>query len=168
VSKAFTRESDDLSGEEFPPLRPQVPPGAKRHITKAGAERLRQQANALLEEKRALVSGDSHVEHNAVDRVRRIDADIQRIQLILDSVIVPEPPTDARKAGFGAFVQVLDQTGDAETYQIVGPDEADPNQGRISSISPLARALMNHLPGDSVQFNSPAGEQKLTILALHY
>jgi transcription elongation factor GreB len=168
VSKAFTRESDEVSGDEIAPLRPQLLPGARRYITKEGANRLRQQESALFEEKRSLVSGGSTEGNDTAARVRRMETAIQRIQQVLDSVIVAEPPTDPRKVGFGAFVQVRDHAGEEDTYQIVGPDEADPNQGRISSISPLARALLNHLRGDTVRFRSPAGEQELTILAVHY
>jgi len=168
VSKAFTRESDEASGDEIARLRPAVPPGVKRYITKEGADRLRQQANALLEEKRALVSGGSPGGIDTTARVRRIDAAVQRIQQALDSVIVAEPPTDLEKVGFGASIRIRDQQGEEETYQIVGPDEAEPGQGRISSISPLAQALMNSRAGDTVRFRSPAGDQELTILTVHY
>ncbi len=168
VSKAFTRESDEASGDEIAPLRPHVPPGVKRYITREGADRLRQQANALLEEKRALVTGGSAGGIDTTARVRRIEAAIQRIQQALDSVIVAEPPADSGKVGFGASVRIRDQHGEEETYQIVGPDEAEPGQGRISSISPLAQALVNSRAGDSIRFKSPAGEQTLTVLAVHY
>jgi transcription elongation factor GreB len=168
VSKAFTRESDDASGDEIAPLRPAVPPGVKRYITKEGADRLRQQANALLEEKQALVSGGSPGGIDTTARVRRIDAAVQRIQQALDSVILAEPPADLGKVGFGASIRIRDHQGEEETYQIVGLDEADPSQGRISSISPLAQALMNSRAGDTVRFKSPAGDQELTILTVHY
>jgi transcription elongation factor GreB len=159
---------DDASGDEIVPLRPHTPPGVKRYITKQGADRLRQQANELLEEKRALLNGGNTGSADTAARVHRIEAAIQRIQQVLDSVIVAEPPTDPGKVGFGASVEVRDHDGEVETFQIVGPDEAEPNQGRISSISPLARALMNRLPGETVRFSSPAGERQLTILAVHY
>ncbi len=168
VSKAFTRESDEASGDEIPPLRPHVPPGVKRYITKDGAAGLRQQANALLEEKRALLSGGSAGTTDDTARVRRIEAAIQRLEQALDSVVIAEPPADPGKVGFGASIRIRDQQGEEETYQIVGPDEAEPGQGRISSKSPLAQAMMNSRAGDTVRFESPAGEQELTILTVHY
>jgi transcription elongation factor GreB len=168
VSKAFTRESDDASGDEIAPLRPHAPLGAKRYITRRGADRLRQQANVLLEEKRALLNGGDAASADTPGRVRRIEAAIQRIHQTLDSVIVAEPPADSGKIGFGASVHVRDQRGDEETYQIVGPDEAQPGEGRINAISPLAQALMNSKVGDMVRFKSPAGDQELTVLAVHY
>jgi transcription elongation factor GreB len=168
VSKAFTRESDEASGDDIAPLRPHLSSEVKRYITRQGAERLRQQATDLLEERRALVNGGSAGSTDTITSVRRIDAAIQRIQQALDSVIVAEPPSDPGKVGFGASVQIRDQTGEEDTYQIVGLDEAEPSQGRISSISPLAQDLMNSRAGDTVRFKSPAGHQELTILTVDY
>ena len=141
---------------------------AKRDITRQGAYRLRQQANALLEEKRALLNGADAANPDAPARVRRIEATIQRLQQTLDSVVVAEPPADSGKVNFGASVRIRDQHGEEEMYQIVGPDEAEPGQGRISAISPLAQALMNSKAGDTVRFKSPSGDQELTVLAVHY
>ncbi len=69
---------------------------------------------------------------------------------------------------FGAAVFVRDSSGEEETYQIVGVDEAEPGEGRISSASPLAQALINGKVGDEVRFKAPAGNQELTILSVHY
>src|SRR5215470_26677 len=102
VSKAFTRESDDASGDEIAPLRSHVPPGVKRYITKEGADRFRQQATILMDEKRALLAGGSSRSADTTARVRQIDAAIQRIERVLDSVMVAGPPTDTDKVGFGA------------------------------------------------------------------
>ncbi len=168
MSKAFTRESDEASGDEIAALPPHTRSGPKRYITRQGADRLREQANVLCEEKRALLKGEDAASTDAPGRVRRIEADIQRIQRTLDSVIVAEPPADSGKIGFGTSVHVRDQNGEEETYQIVGPDEAEPCHGRISAISPLAQALMNSKVGDTVRFKSPAGDQELTVLAVHY
>lgn len=168
VSKAFTRESDDASGDEIAPLRPHARPGVKRYITKEGADRLRQQANTLLEEKRALLTGREVGSADTTSKVRRIETEIHRIQRVLDTVMVAELPADPGKVGFGASIRIRDPHGEEETYQIVGPDEAEPGQGRISSISPMAQALMNRRAGDRVRFHSPAGEREFTILAVHY
>jgi hypothetical protein len=52
VSKAFTRESDAVSADEIAPLRPHSPSGDNHYITREGADRLREQVSALLEERR--------------------------------------------------------------------------------------------------------------------
>ena len=168
MSKAFTRESDDGDADEIGPIRSPARPGEKRHLTRQGADRLRQQADVLFEEKRALLHGAAAGSTETTTRVRRIEAAIQRIQQVLDSVIVAEPPADRGRVGLGAFVRTRDQQGEEEEYQIVGPDEAEPGQGRISSISPLAQALMNRVAGERARFKSPAGEQELMVLNVHY
>ena len=168
MSKAFTRESDDAGADEIAPVRPQLSTGAKNYITRKGADGLRQRLNALLEERRALARGGSDADVNAKAALRRVESDIQKLQSALDSVIVAESPTDQTKVAFGASVRIRDEQGEEETYQVVGIDEADPEQGRISSCSPLARALLNGRAGDRVRFQSPAGHQELTILDVHY
>jgi transcription elongation factor GreB len=168
VSKAFTRESDAENADEITPLRPHSVPGEKHYITREGADRLRQQVNALLEERRVLLSGNGEADPDAKANVRRIESAIQKLQRTIEAVIVADPPMDREKVAFGASVRIRDQHGEEETYQIVGTDEADPSQGRISSISPLARAVMNKKAGEEVRFKSPVGDQELTILNVRY
>ena len=114
------------------------------------------------------MSRSSESDINAKAALRRIESTIQKLQSTLDSVIIAERPTDQTKVAFGASVRIRDEHGEEDTYQIVGIDEADPGQGRISSISPLARALLNQRAGDKVSFQSPAGLQEWTILDVHY
>jgi len=168
VSKAFTRESDETDAEEIPSGRFQLPPGARNYITRGGADGLRQSLNELLEKRRAVANAGNNADPEAKAKQRRIESSIRRIKSILDSVIIAEPPTDSGKVGFGASVHIRYQHGDEETYQIVGSDEAEPGQGRISAISPLAQALMNSKVGDTVRFKTPAGDQELLVLEVHY
>ena len=166
VSKAFTRESDEMGPEELKPVRPQLPPGATNYITMAGADQLRQRLNELLEKKSAATDGASSSEAQADQR--RIDSSIRRLQATLGSIVVAEVPADQTKVAFGAAVVVRYSNGAEETYRIVGIDEADPSHDRISWISPLAQALLNHKAEDKLLFKSPAGEQELTILNVRY
>lgn len=168
MSKAFTRESDENDAEEIPSGWFPLSPGAKNYITREGADRLRQSLNELLEKRRVESNVSNNADPEAKAKQRRIESAIRKLQSILDSVIVAEPPTDPGKVGFGASVRIRCQDGDEETYRIVGTDEAEPGQGRISAISPLAQALMNSKAGDTVRFKSPAGDQELTVLAVHY
>ena len=87
---------------------------------------------------------------------------------MLKSVIVAEPPVDRDKIAFGATVVVRDAANEQETYRIVGVEEADPAQGSISWISPLARALLSHRAGDTVRFRTPGGEKQLTVVSVDY
>ena len=69
---------------------------------------------------------------------------------------------------FGATVTILDGDGVEASYQIVGVDEADAAQGRVSWLSPLARALMKAREGDQVRFQSPAGWRMLEVVGIRY
>jgi len=74
-------------------------------------------------------------------------------------------PTERRNCDqvfFAATVTVCDADGEEATYQIVGIDEANALEGRISWISPLARALLKAREGDTVRFDSPGGAREST------
>jgi len=168
VSKAFTRESDETDAEEIPSGRFQLPPGAKNYITREGADRLRQTLDELIEKRRVGANVSNSADPEAKADQRRIESAIRKLQSILDSVVVAEIPDDREKVAFGALVAVRHANGEEEGYQIVGVDESDPAQGRISWISPLARALLNQKAGAKIRFQSPAGSEELTILKVDY
>ena len=70
---------------------------------------------------------------------------------------------------FGATVEIVDEDTDEEvTYQIVGDNEADVKQGRISISSPIARALIGKDEGDSVEVKTPGGEKAYEVLSIKY
>lgn len=70
---------------------------------------------------------------------------------------------------FGATVTVADEDTDEEnTYQVVGEDEADISAGLLSVTSPLARALIGHEAGDSVELSTPGGSKGYEILRVRY
>jgi transcription elongation factor GreA len=71
------------------------------------------------------------------------------------------------KIKFGARVKLIDEDTDEEkVYQIVGDQEADVKQGRISISSPIARALIGKEVGDSIEVNAPGGAKAYEILAV--
>jgi transcription elongation factor GreB len=87
------------------------------------------------------------------------------IERILETVEVREPELgDGGAAGFGCAVEVERGGGRRRSYELVGPDEADPRAGRISIASPLGEALEGRRPGDVVTFAVPAGEDRITVL----
>ncbi len=70
---------------------------------------------------------------------------------------------------FGATVELADEDTDEEsTYQIVGDQEADVKQGKISISSPIARALIGKSEGDSVEVTAPGGSKSYEILSVKY
>jgi transcription elongation factor GreA len=73
------------------------------------------------------------------------------------------------KIKFGATVKMVDEdTEETKTYQIVGDQEADVKQGRISISSPIARALIGKEPGDSIEVVAPGGSRAFEILAVSW
>jgi transcription elongation factor GreA len=70
---------------------------------------------------------------------------------------------------FGATVELEDgSSGDAVSYQIVGEDEADIKQGKISITSPIGRALIGKYPGDAVEVQTPGGVRGFEIVDVKY
>jgi transcription elongation factor GreB len=169
VSKAFTRESDDdPSGEAVPSFRPQLPPGSRNYITRAGAARLKQRLGDLLEMKQALAARSNEAGPALGADQRKIESAIRKVQQTLDAVVIAEIPADQGKVAFGASVTVRHGNGEEAAYHIVGVEEADPEHGSISWVSPLARALLSRKAGDQIAFRSPAGDEALTILSVSY
>ena len=89
-------------------------------------------------------------------------------RLDIAEVVDPLQHGDNDQVFFGATVTLCDTEGQEQTYTIVGIDEADATLGRISWISPLARALIKSREGDSVRFQSPAGIREIEIMEVRY
>ena len=66
----------------------------------------------------------------------------------------------------GSTVTVKQKSGKSQKFQLVGPTEADPTQGRISHKSPVGRALLGKKRGDKVIIKAPAGELELTVTTI--
>ncbi len=108
--------------------------------------------------------------HAAKERQGLIVARISFIEQTLSRAEVIDPSKlSGSKVQFGARVKLLNVDTDEEyTYQIVGPEEADIKQNRISVSSPLARALIAREVGDEVKVVMPAGPRTFEILEISY
>jgi transcription elongation factor GreB len=133
-----------------------------------GANGLRQRLTDLLERKQALGTRSIEASATVEADLRKLESAIRRLQQTLASVVVAEIPADQEKVAFGATVTVRHGNGAEAAYQIVGVEEADPERGSISWISPLARALLLRRAGDTVRFRSPAGDEELAIMTVRY
>ena len=95
------------------------------------------------------------------------ERDIRYLEARLRSAIPVNPAQhDLLQVAFGLCVHVCDPSGREQVYEITGEDEADPNLGRISAHSPLARALIGAEVGDSVPWKKPNGPIELKISAI--
>jgi len=94
---------------------------------------------------------------------------IAEIKNVIDNAEIIERAERADHISLGSAVTVRDPaTGDEEHYEIVGSQEADPMQGRISDDSPMGRALIDRRAGDTVTVHAPAGDFTLEILAVEH
>lgn len=96
-------------------------------------------------------------------RVREIEDKMSRAQVI----DIKQLSGDQVK--FGATVEIADEDTDKEsTFQIVGVDESDVNEGLLSVTSPLARALIGKTPGDTVDVSTPNGGKSYEIMSVRF
>jgi transcription elongation factor GreB len=178
MNKAFVREdSDDDDEPELP--EPAGPP-PRNYITPAGHGRMK--AELLQDVERpdvvrivswAASNGDRSENGDYLygkKRLREIDRRIRFLTRRLDRAEVVDPLQQAGndQVFFGATVNYLQSDGVERTVTIVGVDEVDPLNGRISWISPVARALIKAREGDTVTLMTPAGRLGLEILEVRY
>ena len=101
-------------------------------------------------------------------RLREIDRRVRwLIKRLERAEVVRSAGRDTDQVFFGATVRLKGSSGE-KTVTIVGVDEVDPAQGRVSWMSPIAKALLKAREGDSVTLRSPSGEEQLEILEVIY
>lgn len=164
MSRAFVKENDE-QGNELPE-RPQSP--YPNHVTPRGLDALHQQLQALEAAHRRMAepAGNQLIDQDAKHGLER---DIRYVQDRIARAIVINPATQPRdRVAFGATVETEDENGERRKFEIVGEDEADPTAGRLSWVSPLARALTDAAVGDAVVWKRPAGDLELEILSIAY
>lgn len=181
MNKAFVKENDG-EGEDDAGNEPALPPDTKNYMTPRGHRRMREEFEHLVKVERpnivqvvswAAGNGDRSENGDYIygkKRLREIDKRIRFLSKRLDSAVMIDPAHQSgqEQVFFGATVTICDSDGAEASYQIVGIDEADASAGRISWISPLARALMKAREGDLVRFVSPAGPREIEILEVRY
>jgi transcription elongation factor GreB len=150
-------------------------------ITPAGYEKLIAELRHLAERERprlvdevhqAALQGDRSENAEYIygkKRLREIDKRLGFLKRRLDAAKVIDP---ARQSGervlFGARIELEDEDGAVKTWQIVGEDESDPGSKKISWKSPVGRAVMRRVAGDSVTIHTPNGPRDMVILSVTY
>lgn len=152
-------------------------------LTARGAEKLQAELKKLKSEDRpriiqAIAEAREHGDlkenaeyHAAKEQQSFAEGRIQEIEAKLSNaqIIDVTTMTNNGKVIFGATVELLDLENDEQTvYQIVGEDEADIKEGRISVGSPIARALIGKTEGDEVTVAAPAGARDYEIVEVRY
>lgn len=108
--------------------------------------------------------------HAAKERQGALDARLRYLEYRLGNAKVIDPVSVTQDSvGFGATVTVCDMdTDEKATYMIVGEDEADADQGKISITAPIARVLMGKREGDDATLQLPKGNRELEVLKVEY
>ena len=180
MSKAFTKEREDDDDELVD--APKLPAGTKNYITPQGYARLRAEFDELFRNERpklvetitwAASNGDRSENGDYIygkRRLRQIDSRIRFLSRRIEAAEVVDPARqeNAEQIFFGATVTYTPASGVENTVQIVGVDEADPLKGKISWISPVARALLKAREGDLVQLITPGGKDELEVICIAY
>ncbi|CAN7463227.1 transcription elongation factor GreA [Phenylobacterium sp. LjRoot164] len=108
--------------------------------------------------------------HAAKERQGWIEGQIAEIEdRMARAQVIDVSKLSGTQVKFGATVSVVDEDTEEEArYQIVGEHEADVKQGKISIVSPLARAMIGKEPGDVVEVNTPGGGKAYEILKVEW
>ncbi|MBI5631010.1 MAG: transcription elongation factor GreA [Elusimicrobia bacterium] len=145
-------------------------------LTRAGYEKLIKELEPLKRQKAQLSQdiadarekGDlkENAEyHSAKERLGEIMSRIAKIQDKLQNArIIDELKLTSGVVSIGCRVTLKDEEGDEFSYTLVGEDESDPAEGRISVYAPLAQGLLGKKVGEKVQVELPAGPRNFTIL----
>jgi len=179
MSKAFVKEEGDAPDDQ-PAHQPKLPSSGKNYITPSGYARLEAELRKLVEVERpevvktvawAASLGDRSENADYLygkRRLREIDRRVRFLIKRLESAeVVNSSGRDTDQVFFGATVRIKGRDGEKE-LTIVGVDEVDPAHGRVSWVSPVAKALIKAREGDVVTLRSPAGEEQLEILEVTY
>jgi transcription elongation factor GreB len=181
MSKAFTKESDG-DEDDLPEEAGGLPLAAKNYMTPAGFAQMRGELDALLRKERpevvkvvswAASNGDRSENGDYIygkKRLREIDRRVRYLTRRLESAVLVDPRQQQalRQVFFGATVTYARADGSAHTVTLVGVDEADLSQGKISWRSPLAQALMKAKVDERVALRAPSGIEDIKIVAIRY
>jgi len=106
--------------------------------------------------------------HAAREKQSFIEGRINDLEVKVGAAEVIDPPTGGDRITFGSTVLLEDEAGKEVRYQIVGSDEAEPANGRISIMSPLARTIIGKRVGDNVTAQLPNGKKTFDILQVNF
>lgn len=166
MSRGFVKEGDQ---EEVPmvPPRAYIPEGVPNYVTQNGMNELMEEKQSLIAERESLTSINENERRIAVNH---INARLILLNKRIDgAVIVNHGEKTTNEVKFGAVVTLQTPGSDKlQTFRIVGVDEADISKGKISFISPLAKALINKKKGDKAILKLAKEDRVFEILEIAY
>lgn len=162
MSKAFTPE--DGGAPEAPLLTRRRGDGPLRPITRAGHARLLSERAALEQERGKLIAQGTALGPSL--RRAEVERRLGTLGILLDEVTVTDPPASRATVAFDTRVTLQDPEGATVHYRLVGVDEADARQERLSIDAPLARVLLGRSVGESVTLERPRGNIDYDVVGI--
>ena len=122
-----------------------------------------------LKEARALGDLSENADYDAArNEQAELEAKIKKLQAIVDNVtIIDEVSNDKIGVGNTVKISYVDDPEEEDQYKIVGSQEADPFESKISNESPIAKALLGHKVGDTVSVESPNGSYEIKVIEIN-
>lgn len=149
------------------------------YLTKEGFEEIKEELNYLInvrrpeninaiKEARALGDLSENADYDAArNEQAELESRIKKLEAIIDNVtIIEEVSKDQVGVGNTVTIAYVDDEDDTDQYKIVGSQEADPFESKISNESPIAKALMGHKVGDIVSVESPNGNYEIKVVEI--
>lgn len=181
MSKAFTKEGDGEDSHE-PEDGVALPTDVKNYMTPAGFAAMQAELRELLYKERPKIveivswaagNGDRSENGDYIygkKRLREIDKRVRYLTKRIESAEVVDPAGQKKlkQVFFGATVTYAREDDSEITVKLVGVDEAKVEEGRISWLSPVARALLRASVGDTVELRTPVGLESIEVLKIAY
>ena len=164
MSRAFIKENDLEHGGIDIPERPISQ--EKNYVTPTGLKELRNALDNLDKERQSFSDNeDSSVKQKKM----RVEREIRYFSSRLKSAILVDPLNQNKEIIlFSAKVKVLSIDNKSYEFEIVGEDEANIKENKISYLSPIAKSLIGSRINDEVVWNKPSGNEILTITNIYY
>ena len=159
-----------------------LPKGLKNYITPEGLARLEAEFDTLRRDERPKIvevvswaagNGDRSENGDYIygkKRLREIDRRMRHLMKRMEIAVVVDQAqqTNREQVFFGATVTYVNERSEERTVRLVGIDEVRHDQGEISWISPMARALLKAYEGDVVIVRTPGGMEEIEVIEIRY
>lgn len=168
MSRAFVKEPDgDQVDDELPEI-PQSP--HTNYVTPTGLGQLKTRLEQLQHKRVALKElKEANDDMSAKLELPQVEREIRYVDERIKSAVLVNPDNQPRdKVSFGARVSVIDEDDKTQVFIIVGEDEADVKNHKVSWVSPIAKALLGKQVHESAMWQRPMGDTELEIIAIDY
>lgn len=167
MSRAFVKEPDgDQADDELPEL-----PISEHtnYVTPQGLTQLKARLADLVEKRKALKARKEADDMSAKLELPQVEREIRYVEERIKSAVLIHPDNQPHdKVAFGARVSVIDEEDKPHVFTIVGEDEADVKNHKVSWVSPIAKALLGKKVNESAVWQRPIGNLELEIVAIDY